>query len=544
MDFEIPETLANKLLDHVDATSPLGRQLAQTGIYHGRSVVPSRLFDVSDLDAFHELCEREGEHATMLQISALRRIRNEPAGIGVDDLEVFIPALVAYLFKDVRDGWLYRRNKDGVMLPWLVSYVRLFNPDQGSPYVIVGLLANTIWSAHNEVSDDPMSRLGGMTNAIVFYKQDLQGKTVPDLLAERGYFKETDELRREYQAQEDRFLALQPAFGEQFACRNAMFLARGPQSTEFMKMPRGKVAKCVNDEGVLDRSFDVNADTSFWRELGIPTGFDRVPLHCYLYLFHLELHRNVWVHVQNLEQYEYKPELREKLVLPDSHRDLIDILTSDLEVLVDDIVEGKSGGTIILCQGAPGLGKTLTAEVYSEVVGKPLYRVHSGQLGITAESVEANLSTILQRAARWDAIMLLDEADVYIRCRDNDLQHNAIVAEFLRTLEYFDGLLFMTTNRDDDVDDAILSRCIATIKYEVPPRDAAIRLWHTLADQFNVELPAGLVETLADTYADASGRDIKELLKLTARFCRSKDIPLSEKAFAQCAVFRGVGAKD
>jgi len=543
MDFEIPETLANKLLGHVDATSPLGRQLAQTGIYHGRSVVPSRLFDVSDLDAFHELCEREGEHATMLQISALRRIRNEPAGIGVDDLEVFIPALVAYLFKDVRDGWLYRRNKDGVMLPWLVSYVRLFNPDQGSPYVIVGLLANTIWSAHNEVSDDPMSRLGGMTNAIVFYKQDLQGKTVPDLLAERGYFKETDELRREYQAQEDRFLALQPAFGERFACRNAMFLARGPQSTEFMKMPRGKVAKCVNDEGVLDRSFDVNADTSFWRELGIPTGFDRVPLHCYLYLFHLELHRNVWVHVQNLEQYEYKPELREKLVLPDSHRDLIDILTSDLEVLVDDIVEGKSGGTIILCQGAPGLGKTLTAEVYSEVVGKPLYRVHSGQLGITAESVEANLSTILQRAARWDAIMLLDEADVYIRCRDNDLQHNAIVAEFLRTLEYFDGLLFMTTNRDDDVDDAILSRCIATIKYEVPPRDAAIRLWHTLADQFNVELPAGLVETLADTYADASGRDIKELLKLTARFCRSKDIPLSEKAFAQCAVFRGVGGQ-
>src|SRR3546814_2642760 len=53
----------------------------------------------------------------------------------------------------------------------------------------------------------------------------------------------------------------------------------------------------------------------------------------------------------------------------------------------------------------------------------------------------------------------LDEADVYIRCRDNDLEHNAIVAEFLRTLEYFNGLLFMTTNRINDVDDAILSRC-------------------------------------------------------------------------------------
>ena len=158
------------------------------------------------------------------------------------------------------------------------------------------------------------------------------------------------------------------------------------------------------------------------------------------------------MHVQNLTSYEYKPELREKLILPTQHRELIDILTADMNVLMEDIVEGKSGGTTILCKGAPGLGKTLTAEVYSEVVGKPLYRVHSGQLGITAASVEQNLSEILRRAARWDAILLLDEADVYIRCRDNDLQHNAIVAEFLRTLEYFKGLLFMTTNRVGDVD--------------------------------------------------------------------------------------------
>lgn len=543
MDLEISDTLRNRLLGSIDADSPLGKRLTECAVYHGRSVVPSKLFDVLALETFHELCEAAGERTTMLQIAALRRIRNEPAGIAVDNLEVCIPALVAYLFKDIEDGWLYRRNKDGVLLPWLVSYVRLFNPDHGSPYVIVGLMANTIWSAHNEVTEDATQRHSGMTNAIVFYKHDLQGKTIPDLLAERGYFKETAELKAEYLEHERRFLELQPRFGMQFSCRNAMFLAKGPQSTEFMKLPRGVIAKCVNDEGVLERSFDFNADTTFWRDLGIPCGFERVPLHCYLNLFHLELHRNVWVHVQNLEPYEYKPELREKLVLPDSHRDLIDILTSDMEVLQDDIVEGKSGGTIILCQGAPGLGKTLTAEVYSEVVGKPLYRVHSGQLGITAESVEANLSTVLQRAARWDAIMLLDEADVYIRCRDNDLQHNAIVAEFLRTLEYFSGLLFMTTNRIDDVDDAILSRCIATIKYDVPPRDAAVRLWHTLAGQFDVRLDDALIETLADTYSDASGRDIKELLKLTARFCKSKQLPLSAEAFAQCAVFRGLGGK-
>lgn len=540
MDFEIPETLANKLLERINENTPLSKRLAESGKYRGRSLVSSSLFEQADLDALQGLCADENEQALMLQVASLANIRRQPRGVGVEEFEIFVPALVAYLFKDMQDGWLYRRNQDGVMLPWLVSYVRAMTPDQGAPYVIVGLLANTIWSALRDSDGDSEQRFGGMTNAIVIHRYEMRGKTIPDLLAERGYFKETEALQEAYSRHEKRFLELQPAFGEQYSCSQAMFVAKGPQDTEFMKLPRGAVSKCVNDEGVLERRFDLAADTTFWRELGVPTGFDRIPLHCYLYMFHLELHRHVWVHVQNVEPYEYKPELREKLVLPESHRDLIDILTSDLEVFADDIVEGKSGGTIILCQGAPGLGKTLTAEVYSEVVGKPLYRVHSGQLGITAASVEANLSTVLQRAARWDAIMLLDEADVYIRQRDNDLQHNAIVAEFLRTLEYFNGLLFMTTNRIGDVDDAILSRCIATIKYEIPPRDAAIRLWKTLATQFSVELSDELIERLADTYHEASGRDIKELLKLTARYCQSKDIPVSLEAFALCAVFRGL----
>jgi SpoVK/Ycf46/Vps4 family AAA+-type ATPase len=288
----------------------------------------------------------------------------------------------------------------------------------------------------------------------------------------------------------------------------------------------------------------MSTDNEFWRKAGIETGFEKIPLHCYVHLFHLEWHRNIWVHVQNLTTYRYKPELRDKLILPAHHRDLIDILTSDMNVLMQDIIEGKSGGTTILCKGAPGLGKTLTAEVYSEVVGKPLYRVHSGQLGTTAASVERTLSEILQRAARWAAILLLDEADVYIRCRDNDLEHNAIVAEFLRTLEYFNGLLFMTTNRIDDVDDAILSRCIATIKYEIPPKDDAKRLWKSMAEQFNAELPDELIETLTVIFAQASGRDIKELLKLTCKFCRGKQIPLSVDAFRQCAMFRGLAQAD
>ncbi|NED62516.1 AAA family ATPase, partial [Streptomyces sp. SID10244] len=62
-----------------------------------------------------------------------------------------------------------------------------------------------------------------------------------------------------------------------------------------------------------------------------------------------------------------------------------------------------------------------------------------------------------------------------------DLAQNAIVAEFLRTLEYFDGLLFLTTNRIDGVDEAIHARCAAVIEYRPPgPKDAR-QVWQILA---------------------------------------------------------------
>jgi hypothetical protein len=408
---------------------------------------------------------------------------------------------------------------------------------------VIDLLANTMQSANTESTDHHMRR-SGMTNAIVINRHDIVNRTIPEVLAESGYFKECPEFKREYESHAQRFLKFQSRFGAQFVIGKAAFVIDQRQQLEMVKIVDGVTAKCINDEENLDRRFEMMADAEFWRDAGVAEGFEKIPLHCYVHLFHLEWHRNVWAHVQNMTEYRYQPELRDKLILPAHHRDLIDILTSNMNILVQDFVPGKSGGTTILCKGAPGLGKTLTAEVYSEVVGKPLYRVHSGQLGITAASVEENLSDILRRAVRWDAILLLDEADVYIRCRDNDLEHNAIVAEFLRTLEYFNGLLFMTTNRTDDVDDAILSRCIATIQYDVPPKDDAIRLWKSLSTQFNADLSDELIEKLTVTYSKASGRDIKELLKLTSKFCRAKHIPFSEDAFRQCAVFRGYVQSD
>jgi hypothetical protein len=543
MEFEIPESLATTLLGMINAESPLARRLSEHGVCSGKRVVPSRLFDPSALNTLYGLCRAANERELMHQLLALDNIHAAPAARKIPSLELLIPGLIAWLSRDMIDGWLYKRGKDGVLLPWLVHSMRHVQPTDGSAYVIIGLLANTVQAAGREPITDPRMRRTGMTYGISFYADDIKDHTIPELMTGDGFFKECAEFKNEYEAHAKRFMQLQPRFGAQFTVSGSVWMPdEGPRpQLECRRLQAGTHARCVNDEELLERQFDTTADATFWREKGISEGFERVPLHCYLHLFHLDFHRNLWVHVQNVREYRYKPALRDKLVLPQAHRDLIDILTADRNFLMEDIVEGKSGGTTILCKGAPGLGKTLTAEVYAEVVGKPLYRVHSGQLGVTAGSVEANLSKILRRAARWDSVLLLDEADVYIRRRDNDLQHNAIVAEFLRTLEYFNGLLFMTTNRVADIDDAILSRCIAIIQFETPTKEQAAQLWGSLAEQFHADLPDGLVERLTVTYAAASGRDIKELLKLTSKFCRGKNQPLSEDAFAQCAAFRSIG---
>jgi len=542
MDLEIPESLVEILRNAIATGSPLARRLDEHGVCRGGMVVSSTLFDAETLNLLFTLSKTLHDRTLMFQMLALDNIHGAPQARRIPSLELLVPGLVAYFSRGMIDGWLYKRNKDGVLLPWLIHRMRHVIPAEGaggSPYVVIDLMANTMESAGRSISSDQRMRRSGMTNAILIDANDIAHRTIPELLADRGYYKECAEFKHEYEAHVKRFSEMQPRFGTQFVARTTAFLSAEKPPCDLVPVRLGASDKCINDEESLERRIETVAESSFWRTAGVSSGFEKVPLHCYVHLYHLELHRNIWVHVQNLSRYEYNPALRDKLILPQQHRDLIDILTADMDVLLEDFVKGKSGGTTILCKGAPGLGKTLTAEVYAEVVGKPLYRVHSGLLGTNAQSVEQNLTGILRRAERWGAILLLDEADVYIRCRDNDLQHNAIVAEFLRTLEHFSGLLFMTTNRVDDVDDAILSRCIAVIHYRLPEKDDAARIWKALAAQFHAELPDDLVERLTDTYSQASGRDIKELLKLTTKFCKGKNIPLSEQAFSQCAVFRG-----
>lgn len=528
VSINIPTSLLKKALEKFPQDSAI--KTAGARVYRWADEAEASLYynqlgeDVKDF--LYEELKAMGERGMAGAITALRNAEKDPFTASVANLKVLAKVLEEYVKKDAINGWLYKVGDDSPRA-YLVTGVEYNEAERDSPAsVSVDLVYNGYGTDKQSLS----------SSGITFGAESIGKRKIAEILMSAGYTKETPELRAEYDRDLALFKEVLPQENKQFWCTG---MAKEVRSSSWTPSIELKVpVRCVQDEGLVRRKMSTSYESPFWSEMGVD--FTEIPVHPYILFFNMDLHTNMWVHVANTKPYVYDKTLKDKLVLPQDHRDLIDILTQDMDILMDDIVAGKSGGTTVLCKGGPGLGKTLTAEVYSEVMERPLYKVHSGQLGVGSDEVQKRLEGVLRRAERWGAVMLLDEADVYIRRRGDDIDHNAVVASFLRTLEYFHGLLFMTTNREEDVDDAIISRCIATITYKTPQGVDAERIWKVLSDQFQMGLSDSLIAGLAEQFNTASGRDIKELLKLVSKWCRRKEVPPTLNVFKQCAQFRGL----
>lgn len=486
------------------------------------------------------------ERKASAMLKAAIKIKTNPLKTKVGKLELLPEALLAYLTTDIIDGWLYRATQDKNHVAYVVRSIN-YHPAQDHgrdyvpAYVDMHLGFNRADYYTNKEREANVSETDCYLDTTVMFRyDDIVGRSVADVLTEKNYLHETPELKAAYEEELALYVRYTKRGYAQFLCTSMAESCKQDYWTRteaIYGLLHG--TKMVCEEPLLNRQLRLVCGNTAFEDYS-PKGFSTVPLHCYLLFFDLTRHDHCWVHVRNCKPYVYDKTLRDKLVLPETHRSLIDTLCDDMDVFQDDIVEGKSGGTAILCYGAPGLGKTLTAEVYSEVVGRALYRVQAGQLGIAADTIESNLEMVLRRGERWGAVVLLDEADVYIRSRGDDLAHNAVVAAFLCKLEYFHGLLFMTTNRASDVDDAIVSRMIATFKYETPSKEMAFAIWKILSKQFGLAISDAAIEKLITVFPELSGRDIKQLLKLVIKYCRQKKQKLSIETFRTCAMFRGI----
>lgn len=167
---------------------------------------------------------------------------------------------------------------------------------------------------------------------------------------------------------------------------------------------------------------------------------------------------------------------------------------------------------------------------------RPLYVLGAGDLGGFGARVERKLNQAMRLAARWDAALLIDEADIFMEERkENEILRNELVSGMsvrsqrklpstdrpppvlLRCVEYYQGIMFLTTNRMGSIDPAFKSRIHLALSFPPLSVDYRKRLW----ERFLVNATGGRPKFLTANYMDKiakeeiNGRQIKNIVRLS-----------------------------
>ncbi|KAI1932539.1 hypothetical protein LOZ66_006834 [Ophidiomyces ophidiicola] len=253
--------------------------------------------------------------------------------------------------------------------------------------------------------------------------------------------------------------------------------------------------------------------------------------------------------VADLHEVKWSEQSFDHLQVPEHSKHLLlSLATSRLrhDRRFDDFIKGKGRGLNILLHGPPGLGKTFTVEATAERFNLPLYSISAGEL-IAHHGDPLNLDLTLDRifkiARHFDAVLLLDEADVFMEKRSSYHDgHNRLVTIFLRKLEYYEGVLFLTTNRLVEFDEAILSRIHLKVKFQNLTKEGRREIWKhflsmAITDQGPPTVNSSDFERLESMIL--SGRDIKNLTSVAHALATVEGIQVTSKHLEMAAKSNG-----
>ncbi|KAH6880065.1 P-loop containing nucleoside triphosphate hydrolase protein [Thelonectria olida] len=264
------------------------------------------------------------------------------------------------------------------------------------------------------------------------------------------------------------------------------------------------------------------------------------------------LKNKLWVqfYVEDIESMVWNAHAFDHLVYDDQQKDLVlsfvenHTLTKGSSAAMEDVIVGKGQGLIILLSGPPGTGKTLTAEAVADRTKRPLFYLQAEDLGINAATLGANIKRVFEMATEWNAVILLDEADVFMAERNpNDIHRNELVSIFLRELEYFRGIIFLTTNLYHTIDSAFRSRVSLHLLFQALTREARESIWQkflqrlpspqikdvtseedhpTSASSGSHEKPLDDEDVKELALWQLNGREIKNAVKMVRSWCDHK----------------------
>ncbi|OJD13722.1 hypothetical protein AJ78_05854 [Emergomyces pasteurianus Ep9510] len=204
--------------------------------------------------------------------------------------------------------------------------------------------------------------------------------------------------------------------------------------------------------------------------------------------YSLQSHKWYPLHVDLLLSIEKPCTSLDDIILPDGYKEMLTSLVRGQPPGVSrigyylrpelDMVVGRRRGIVILLHGAPGTGKTSTAEALASSLSRPLFQIKIAALMGTSREMEQYLTQSFHLAERWDCIILAREADALLQSRTKtDHEGNTMTSIFLDALEYFSGILIFTTNRVGTFDEAMTSRIHLSLHYPQFDMATTMNFW-------------------------------------------------------------------
>jgi len=170
-----------------------------------------------------------------------------------------------------------------------------------------------------------------------------------------------------------------------------------------------------------------------------------------------------------------------------------------------------SPGVRALFSGPSGTGKTLAARLLAASLKFDLYRINlANVVNKYIGETEKNLNLVLSRAEELPVMLLLDEGDALLTHRtdvqtSNDRYANLETDFLLQRLESFDGIIIVTTNAGDRIDNAFLRRMDVVIDFRPPDPAERWNLWTMFLPSTHTVDP-GLLSEISSRCAMTGGQ--------------------------------------
>jgi hypothetical protein len=198
----------------------------------------------------------------------------------------------------------------------------------------------------------------------------------------------------------------------------------------------------------------------------------------------------------------------------------LEVWLTHRNTLMDDWGMSKrlTPGYRALFYGAPGTGKTLTANLLGKFTGRDVYRIDlSTVVSKYIGETEKNLASLFDKAQNKDWILFFDEADALFGKRTNvrdahDKYANQEVAYLLQRIESYSGLVILASNFKNNIDDAFIRRFQSIIYFPNPKPQERMKLWkNAFPEKVKIEEAVSL-EQLSHQY-EVNGANIMNIVQ-------------------------------